>query len=444
MRNPTLPALVVAEAVSSTGSAMTFVALPWFVLVTTGSATKMSVVLAAEILPMALFAIPGGSFVARFGARTTMLVSDLLRAPLVALVPILHWTGQLTFPLLVAVVFLLGVFMAPYAASQRSIIPEVLGDDEKRVAKASGLFGAAQHLPIVIGPAIAGVLIGWLGAAPLLVVDAATFLFAFVVVLALVRGGRPVVSDDESRGLLAGVRYLARDTLLGPLSLTIIVLDGAANGISVAVPLLAYTRYDRNPHIAGWIFTAFGIGAIVGSLLVVKLLDVFDPLRLASFGIVAATLPLWVVVAAVPWPVVAGAVVLCGLFVPLINAPIMGIITTRPPAALRAKVMTAVLAASGAGGPLGRLVIGPLYRWHGNGAVWTEIAGGMSVGAVLFAAAALRASAGDAPHLVAVPPVPEGEPHPLARRSGPQLRAEDGGGTRTACAVARTRGEPGH
>jgi MFS family permease len=393
MRNLTLPALVTAEAVSSTGSAMTFVALPWFVLVTSGSPTKMSIVLAAEILPMAVFGIPSGSVVGRLGARTSMLVSDLVRAPLVALVPVLHWTGHLTFPLLLAIVFVLGIFMAPYAASQRSILPEVLGDDEKTIAKASGLFGGAQHLPIVIGPSIAGVLIGLIGTAPLLVVDGATFLFAFLVVLSLVRGGKPVVHDDDSSGIFAGVRYLARDKLLGPLTLTIIVLDGAANGITVAVPLLAYTRYDRNPHIAGWIFTAFGIGAIVGSVLVVKLLDRFAPLRLASFGIIAATLPLWIVTANVPWPVVGAAVVVCGLFVPLINAPIMGIITTRPPVALRAKVMTAVMAASGLGGPLGRLIIGPLYRWHGNGAVWVEIAGGMSVGALLFIVAALRAPA---------------------------------------------------
>jgi MFS family permease len=390
MRNATLPALLTAEAVSSTGSAMTFVALPWFVLSTSGSATKMSIVLAAEILPMALFGIPSGSVVARLGARTTMLLSDLVRAPLVALVPVLHWSGHLTLPLLVVIVFLLGCFTAPYAASQRSIIPEVLGDDEKAVAKASGLFGGAAHLPIVIGPSIAGVLIAWLGTAPLLVVDGATFLFAVVVVLAFVRGGRPVAADEESRGVLAGVRYLARDRLLGPMTLTVIVLDGAANGISVAVPLLAFTRYDRNPHIAGWIFTAFGIGAIAGSVLVMRLLDRFAPLRLASFGIIAASLPLWIVVAPVPWPVVGLAVVLCGLFVPLINAPVMGMITTRPPAALRAKVMTAVMAASGSGGPVGRLVVGPLYRVGGNAAVWTEIAGGMTLGALLFIVAAAR------------------------------------------------------
>ena len=407
-KSRTLPALLSAEVVSSTGGAMTFVALPWFVLTTSGSPSRMSIVLAVEILPMAILGLPSGSVVARFGARATMLVSDLVRAPLVALVPILHWTGHLSFAGLLSIVFLLGIFNTPYLSSQRSILPEIFGDDETVIAKASSLFGAAQQLPIVIGPAIAGALIAWIGTSPLLVVDGATFLFAFVTVLTFVRGGKRVPGDDESRGVLAGVRYLARDRLLGSMTLTVIVLDGAANGIGVAVPLLAFTRYGRDPHIAGWIFTGFGIGALAGSLLVVKLLDRFKPLHIACVGIVAATLPLWLVVPSVSWPVAAFAVVLCGLFVPLINAPVMGLISVRPPVALRAKVMTAVMTASGLGSPIGRLVVGPIYRGAGNTGVWIEIAGGMTLGAALFIGAVLWFSRGDAADVAAVPAIPNG------------------------------------
>jgi MFS family permease len=388
----TLVALLVAEVVSTTGSAMTFVALPWFVLVTSGSPGRMSVVLAAEVVPMALFGIPSGSVVARLGARATMLVSDVLRAPLIALVPLLHWTGHLSFAALVSIVFLVGVFTAPYISSQRTIVPELFGDDEKLVAKASGLFGGASQLPIVIGPAIAGALIALIGAPALLVVDAATFLFAFAAVLAFVREGRRVPPDDSSRGVLAGVRYLASDALLGPMTLTIIILDGAAGAIAVAVPLLAFTRYDRNPHVAGWIFTSFGVGAVVGSLLVMKLLDRFAPLRLACLGMVLATLPLWIVAFDVSWPVACASVALCGLFVPMVNAPLMGMISTRPPVALRAKVMTAVMTASGLGSPVGRILVGPVYRWGGNGGAWVLVAGGLSLGTVLFVATAIRGS----------------------------------------------------
>ena len=101
----------------------------------------MSVVLAVEIAPMALLGIPSGSLIGRLGARTTMLLSDALRAPLIALVPVLHWTGHLSFGALLVIVFLLGIFTAPYITSQRLIIPELFGDDERLVSKASALFG---------------------------------------------------------------------------------------------------------------------------------------------------------------------------------------------------------------------------------------------------------------------------------------------------------------
>lgn len=396
MRDRTLWALVLAEVVSSTGSALTFLALPWFVLATNhGSATRMSIVLAVEVLPMALFGIPSGALVARLGSRRTMLLSDGVRAPLVALVPILHWSGDLTFPLLLVIVFLLGVFITPYISAQRTIIPEVFGDDERLVSKASGLFGGAVQVPSIVGPAVAGLLISWFGTPPLLVVDAVTFLFAFAVVLTLVRGGARVEQDDASRGVMAGVRFLTRDKLLGPLTLTLIVLDGSANAISVAVPLLAFSHYHQDARVAGWIFMGFGVGAVVGSVAVMKLLDRYRPVRLAAIGMLLVPLPLWSIVAVPPWPVVAAALFVCGLIVPLVNAPMMGILTTRPPAALRAKVMTATLTASGLGGPGMRLLVGPVFKWHGNMGVWILLAGGMSLGALLFTTAAVRGDARD-------------------------------------------------
>ena len=401
LRSRTLTALLLAEVVSSAGSAMTFVALPWFVLVTSGSAARTSVVLAVEIAPMALLGIPSGSVIARLGARSTMLLSDALRAPLIALVPLLHWTGHLSFLLLLAIVFALGAFTAPYIASQRSIVPELFGDDERTVAKVSGLFGGATQLPLVIGPALAGVLVAAIGAPGVLVVDGATYLFAFVCVLLLVRGGKRVPADDDSRGVLAGVRYLTRDRLLGSMTLTVIVLDGAAGAIAVAVPLLAYARYHRDAHVAGWLFTGFGVGAVIGSVFVIKLLDRFQPLRLASAAILLATLPLWVIAATVPWPVAFAAVSTCGFFVPMVNAPLMGLLSTRPPLAVRTKVMTAVMTASGLGSPVGRLV-GPIFTRWGNGGVWVAIAGGLTAGSLLFVAAALRAGSQAAPATAAI------------------------------------------
>ena len=110
LRSRPIAALITAQVISSLGSQMTFLALPWFVLRTTGSPTRMSIVLAAELLPIAILGIPSGSVIAKLGARRTMLLADLARAPLIASIPLLHELGLLGFPLLLVIVASIGVF----------------------------------------------------------------------------------------------------------------------------------------------------------------------------------------------------------------------------------------------------------------------------------------------------------------------------------------------
>src|SRR5262245_29503240 len=87
LRNRGLLALLAAEVVSTTGSMMTWLALPWFVLSSTGSASRMGIVLAAEAAGVAAFGIPGGHLAARFGARRTMVIVNGIAGPAILLVP---------------------------------------------------------------------------------------------------------------------------------------------------------------------------------------------------------------------------------------------------------------------------------------------------------------------------------------------------------------------
>src|ERR671937_2280369 len=100
LRDRRLLALLCAETVSTTGSQMTWLALPWFVLVTMGSPTRMGFVIAAEVAGVAVFGLPGGSLLARIGARRAMLLADGVRAPIMLAIPALYWAGALSFPLL--------------------------------------------------------------------------------------------------------------------------------------------------------------------------------------------------------------------------------------------------------------------------------------------------------------------------------------------------------
>jgi MFS family permease len=397
LRQPPLVALIVAEVVSSFGTHMTFLALPWFVLETTGSPTRMGIVLAVEMLPVAVLGIPSGSLVARLGARKTMLVGDAARAPLMLAIPILHAFGVLTFPLLLGVVAMFGVFIAPYFASQRLILPELLGDDERVVGQANAVFEGAQRAAALVGPATAGVLIAAFGATSVLVVDAATFVFAFCVLLTLVPQRSVVGSTAATRGVLAGLRFVMRDRVLRVLGITAMAANGLGMILTASLPVLAYDEYGGSSRVAGAFFAAFGAGAVLGSVVAVKLMGRFDPLRLGATAFVALTLPTFALAFPLPVLGVVGALALSSFFGPLANAPLIAVITTRTPAVLRAKVTTAVITLALLAGPLGYLVAGPLLEAWGPHATILLVAAGQLLATVPFAAVAFRSIGAAAP-----------------------------------------------
>lgn len=382
-------ALVSAEIVSVLGTRMTYLALPWFVLVTTGSPGKMTLVLAAELVPMAILGIPSGTLVQRLGARNTMLIADAARAPLLVSIPLLHAAGHLSFGLLLGLVALLGCFMPPYFASQRVILPELVGEDERTMSQANSLIEGGSSLAVLIGPALAGVLIPVIGAPNVLYVDAATYFVAFVLVLLFVPRRKPVTQEGE-HGVLAGLRFLLGDELLGPIAAIIVATGFLGAALSAGLPFYAYSEFDGSSRIAGLFFAALGAGALVGSLAAVLVVRRIAPLRLAGLAILAFVVPMWVLPFLPPWPVVFAALFTASFFAPLINGPVFGVLTARTPQTLRAKVMTAVVAVNTLAAPLGFVVAGQLLEHWGVVPLFTVVVAGMTAVGLAFATIALR------------------------------------------------------
>jgi MFS family permease len=390
LRDRRLVALLAAEIVSSLGTHMTYLALPWFVLVTTGSPARMTFVLGVQMLPIALFGIPSGTLVSKLGARRTMLISDWARAPLMAAVPVLHSLDVLSFPLLLVCVFFIGCFIAPYFASQRVILPELVGDDERTVGQANAVVEGAQRATSLLGPSAAGVLIAIVGATNVLYLDAATFLFAALMLTLFVPQRPPVAPTADSGGLLAGARFLVRDRVLRTLGITALVLNGLGSMMSAGLLVLADADFGGSSRVAGLFLAAFGAGAVVGSFLAVKALGRFDPLRLASLALVALTLPLFALVLELPAWAIVTALFASSLFGPLVNAPLIAMITTKTPEALRAKVMTSLLTFALLAGPAGLFAGGPILQAWGPHVVFGIVASGQLGASLFFASVALR------------------------------------------------------
>jgi predicted MFS family arabinose efflux permease len=309
-------------------------------------------------------------------------------------IPVLHWTGHLTFPVLLAATFLLGCFTAPYYASSRLILPEVVGEDEQLVAQGSAFVQAATQLTQLAGPILGGVLIAWLSAPSVLLVDAATYAFSLVVIFVFVRAGKRVAPDESSRGLFAGLRYVVHDRLLGPMLAAAAFINFVAQGLIAMLPVLVLRRYDADPTILGFLFAAFGAGALVGSLWVAQIVRRVSLLKLARVGILGMALPLWFLPIDLPWPAVLLVLAAFGFCAPLVNAPVLGIMTVRTPAPLRPKVITAVMTISSLIGPLGFLAVGQVLQYVGMQVVFLAIAVGFTAGSLAFAAAVRR---GDGP-----------------------------------------------
>ena len=390
-RSRSVVALLGAEVISTTGAQMTWIALPWFVLVTTGSATKMSFVVAAELIGVAVLGFPGGRLLGRLGARRTMLLCDGARAPLMLVIPILHWTTGLSFAVLLIVAFLLGALAAPYFAAQKVIVPELLGEDEKRVSEANALFQAATRTTLLLGPALGGVLIGVMGATSVLVIDASTYIVSFVLVALFVPQRPPVKQEKEDRSIRVGIRFIARDRLLRVWWPSFAVGDAAWNAFFVTVPVLVLARFGHEPQIAGWLFAAFGIGAVLGNVVFFRFLaNRFEGLALIATCAMGQALPLWLLWLPIPPAALAAALLVSGIANGLVNPSLHTISTLRIPAALRPNVMTTMMVFWALINPLGVFLAGPILDAFGTTPVLIGFAAVQTVTMAISSLAAAR------------------------------------------------------
>jgi predicted MFS family arabinose efflux permease len=367
LRDRSIVALLAAEVISTTGGQMTWLALPWFVLITSGSATHTTFVVAAEVIGLALAGLPAGRLLGRLGARRTMMLCDGARAPLMLVIPVLHWTVGISFAVLLGISFALGALSAPYFPAQKVIVPELLGEDENRITEANALFQAATRTTMLAGPAVAGILIGVIGAASVLVIDAATYVVAVFLVAVFVPRREPIAQEDEDRRLGAGFRFIARDRLLRAWWPAFALGDAAWTAFFISVPVLVLTRFGHHPWIAGLLIASFGIGALIGNVISFRYLARrFDGLAVVAVCVMGQAAPLWLLWLDLPAVALSLLILTSGIANGLVNPSLHSIMTLRIPPPLRPTVLTASMVGWAVVNPLGLFITGPVLDAFGT------------------------------------------------------------------------------
>jgi len=276
------------------------------------------------------------------------------------------------------------------------MVPELLGEDEQTISHANGLFQGAIRVTLLLGPPLAGVLIGFIGAANVLVIDGFTYLVSFGLVAAFVpRRETSVEAEEDSRGILVGFRFLVHDALLRVWIPLFVAGDAAWQAFFVAVPVLTIERFGADAKIAGLLFAGFGAGALIGNVLSFRfLVHRLDGLLLVALTVPLQAAPLWVLTLHVGAPAMFVAILVSGIGNGICNPSIHTIFTLRMPVAIRAKAMSAMGAIWGIGTPLGLLVAGPVLSEFGAQPVLIGFAAVQTVCMLGVAVASLRARAG--------------------------------------------------
>ena len=259
------------EAVSGFGSAVTVLALQTIVVVTLGgSAVEVGWLNAATWLPYLVLGLVVGALVDRVRRRPVMMVTDGVRAVLLALVPLAHVAGVLTLPLLLAIVLAFGTASLVNDAASQSFLPRLVprGLLQRAHARLDGADAVAQ----TAGPAVAGLLVRLVGAPLAVLVDAASYLYSVGVVASLRDVDEPprahpgpLRARDLAGEVAEGVRWVYARSGLARLAVATHVWFAAQAVLAVVVAPYALLRLRLTPLELGLVYAVAGVGALVGA-----------------------------------------------------------------------------------------------------------------------------------------------------------------------------------
>ncbi|SMC61555.1 MFS transporter [Kibdelosporangium aridum] len=265
-----LLALLGAFGISHAGSVMTLLAIPWFVLQTTGSGVQTGVVTAAETVGLLASSILSGPVIDRIGARGISVLADLAAVVAVGAIPLADATTGLSLPLLTVLAGLAGLTRAPGDTAKRVLLPGVITLAGTTLERGSGSADAMVRIGRTLGAPLAGTMIMVIGAPGVLLLDAATFLVAALLIGLCVRVDEEAMLTEPGGyfGWLAtGLRYVRRDRLILAIIGTVTMMNALDAGMNAVLQPAFAAHVMRSPVLLGELMGVFGLGAAAGSVM---------------------------------------------------------------------------------------------------------------------------------------------------------------------------------
>jgi MFS family permease len=292
------------QTVSSIGDFLYEIALAWWVLEKTGSATVMSTVLICSFTPMLVFLLIGGVAVDRLPRLRVILWSDIARGLVVGIVSLLAFTQWLEVWHVLLASFIFGGVTAFFQPAYLAIVPDLT--PTRLLPSANALTSMGTQIGRIMGPALGAVMVGWGGTPLTFALNSLSFFLAALSLVPLVLSSTPpsAVTHSSPASIVTDVREGMSVVFASPwlwftlllMSLTNVTLAGP---YSIALPFLVKEHWKADVGTLGLLYTIFPIGYVGGGILFGRMerihkrgLTAYLAIMVAGFGMLMIGLPM--------------------------------------------------------------------------------------------------------------------------------------------------------
>lgn len=267
--------LWVGQSISAVGSSITQLALPLTAALTlSATPEEMGVLTAAGWVPYLLFALFAGAWSDRLRRRPILIATDLIRAVVLATIPIAAWAHALTIVHVLVVAFIAGSMTVVFQSAYRPFIPSLVGRDG--LVAANSRLALSESVARVAGPSLGGLLVQLITAPIAIAVDALSFVASAVAVL-LVRADETLPPRAERRSIWTeigeGIAVAYHNRFIRTV-ITMSLLFNFAITLGEAVFILYVTRVlGLDAALLGTVYTVGGLASVAGAAVVQRVID---------------------------------------------------------------------------------------------------------------------------------------------------------------------------
>jgi predicted MFS family arabinose efflux permease len=392
LRVPAFRLLVTGQFASTIGDYCYAVALPWLVLSNHGSAALLGVVLACYGVPRTILIPVGGILADKIGSRTLMLLADLGRCLLVAVLAVLAARHTASLAALGPTAALIGAGEGLFLPASYSILPSLL--DGERLGAGNALSSAAVQAGSLLGPSLGGALVAITGASTAaFAVDAVSFAIS-ALTLALIRPVHPQAKPEQAEPEQAKpeqaepappesvLKILLNWRPMRVILIVTIAANLAGGGMSeVALPSLAHAHWGASGY--GAILACFAAGALIGTLGATRTTRVAQPAIFITVLFMINALADALIPFAGGQVGAATAFFVAGATNGMANVVAITMVQRAIPPALTGRIMGAVMLCSLGSFPLSVAVTGLLVHRFGP-VPFFPVAGALVAAALLY------------------------------------------------------------